>query len=121
VKGRHPTRPSRPSAAHFFDVQFHHGQGDEKQASKAKKFLKPSKEGVMFIYAVVLIDFQLFTLCLSVLGLLEQQMKDKERRKCHVCKKTESGHRQTYITCAECLKSNFPKTKHFCSKICESK
>jgi hypothetical protein len=47
LNGRYPTKLSGQSAAApAFNGQYQHDRGDEKQASKAKKFLKPSKEGM---------------------------------------------------------------------------
>jgi len=47
VKGRPPTQQSFDTTAPpAFNGQYQHDRGDEKQASKAKKFLKPSKEGM---------------------------------------------------------------------------
>lgn len=57
MTGRCHSGPSRPSAtaaraASFFNEQNHPDRGDGKQASKSKKFLKPSKEGTKFICSV---------------------------------------------------------------------
>jgi hypothetical protein len=64
VKGCH-TRQSAAATAPppNFNGQYQHGGGDEKQVSKAKKFLKPSKEGMKVFF--MWIDFQLWILPFS--------------------------------------------------------
>jgi hypothetical protein len=66
LNGRYPTKPSSQyAAAPAFNGQYQHGRGDEKQASKAKKFLKPSKEGMKYECIIMWIDFQLWILPFS--------------------------------------------------------
>jgi hypothetical protein len=53
LNGRYPTKlSSQSAAAPAFNGEYQHGRGDEKQASKAKKFLKPSKEGMIRYFYV---------------------------------------------------------------------
>jgi hypothetical protein len=64
--GRYPTRPSAAaSGVPFFKGPNHQDQGDGKEANKPKKFLKPSKEGMIFIRRSVLKDTQLCSLPFS--------------------------------------------------------
>ena len=81
---------------------------------KTRKFLKPSKEGIVFTNSNWM-DFHFFPVLLK----LEKKSKEMERRTCRMCGKKESAHRHVFITCKECVERNFPRTNHYCFVRCQ--